>query len=272
MAIIQSVKNGHYLSFDEDKHQYILDGKRVPGATTFVHGGYVASQALIIWMIRQGSGYTLRMVKRLIKYKPNRIFTSKLAEAIVKRSSKAGDKAAKRAATIGTFVHDYAYQTEVNGTVSEELLSKIRTHRDYAKINLGVQKFTAWHSENQDQMVASEAVVASVRHSFGGKFDRLSRRNGLITLSDFKTSSGIFVDQFIQLAAYRIAIREWMGLDVQQIEILRFGKEDGEFETKLIKEPEELKSFEEQAIRCRETYIFASRWNNDKRFKWGGKK
>jgi hypothetical protein len=76
---------------------------------------------------------------------------------------------------------------------------------------------------------------------------------------------------YVQLAAYATAIKEWMGLDVGGLEILRFGKEDGEFETLLIDDPIEIQRFKDQAIRCRETFEF-TKWEKDERWSYSARK
>jgi hypothetical protein len=278
--IMESRKDDHLLIFDEAKHRYTLDGNRIPGATTFGKGGYPTSEQLIGWQVGEGSKYTARIIQRLRKNNPTRVIEGELLAKIVKKSKKASGKVAMRAAGIGTIVHDFAYLVEL-GRVREalQMLSEHESHRDWDKINNGVKKFEGWHEQNKGETVLLEAIVASVVHQFGGKFDHLSLRNGLLILSDYKTSNGIYVDQFIQLASYAIAIEEWLDkwlaeyklpLKVGGLEILRFGKEDGEMQQLLITNPEEIEQLKYQAIRCRQTYKFRLGWENDKRFKWNG--
>jgi hypothetical protein len=64
----------------------------------------------------------------------------------------------------------------------------------------------------------------------------------------------------IQLALYALLIKEWFNIKVDAIEVVRFGKEDGEFETKLISDPIQLKDLQEQAIRNISTVKFLKRW------------
>lgn len=277
---MRSEKDGHILEFDELKHRYTLDGNRIPGATTFGKGGYPTSEQLVGWQVGEGSKYTAKIIQRLRKNNPNRIIEGELLAKIVKKSKKASAKVAKRAAGIGTIVHDYAYLVEI-GRAREALylLSEHESNRDWEKINNGVKKFEDWHEKNKGETVLLEAIVASIVHQFGGKFDHLSLRNGLLILSDYKTSNGIYVDQFIQLASYAVAIEEWLDkwlaeyklpLKVGGLEILRFGKEEGELQQLLITNPEEIEQLKYQAIRCRQTYKFRLAWENDKRFKYNG--
>lgn len=278
---MQSVKDEHILEFDEAKHRYTLDGNRVPGSTTFGKGGYPTSEQLIGWQVVQGAIYTAAIIQRLRRENTKRVIGGELLAAIIKRSKKASAKVSKRAAGIGTIVHDFAYLTELGRTREAlQMLSEHENHPDWQKINNGVKKYEEWHAQNKGETVLLEAIVASVVHQFGGKFDHLSVRNGVLILSDYKTSNGIYVDQFIQLASYAIAIEEWLDkwlaqyglpLKVGGLEVLRFGKENGDdFHPLLITNPEEIEQLKYQAIRCRQTYKFRLAWENDKRFKYNG--
>lgn len=272
MALIQSSKDNHYLTFDDEKHRYTLDGQRVPGATTFGKGGYPTSEALTGWMIGQGSNYTAVKIKQLIEAKENPHYpTNEELKQIIKESKQAHRAVAEEAANIGTIVHDFAYLTELGRTREAlQMLSEFEDVPQWTEINNGIKKFEEWKAGNKDVIVATEAIVASVEEQYGGKFDRLATRDGKLVLSDFKTSNGFYVDQFIQLGAYSKAIKEWLGLNVEAYEILRFGKEKGEFETMLIDNQAELQAFIDQAILCRRTYKFKLKWDSDKRFKWMG--
>lgn len=267
--LIQSKKDNHYLTFNDSSHRYTLDGEHVPGVTTFIHGGYVTSQQLISWM----KGQTAAAMFEQLTFEEDGTWQPKgglwpvnktKRDELIKEAKARDKKTSGEAADIGTFTHDVAFYTETNQLEKlQETLEKINVHKDRDKIMSCVDKFREWARENDDVMVASEEIVASVEHDAAGKFDRLAKRNGELVLSDFKTSSGIFIDQKIQLAAYRLMIKEWLNLDVKAIEILRFGKEAGEFETEFINDQTVLKELEMQAIRCRQTYAFVNKYATD---------
>jgi hypothetical protein len=254
MSVIESRKDGNLLTFDEVKHQYRLNGIRVPGPTTFGKGGYPTSEMLIGWMIGQGSRFTADQIMKVATTDQGigRIEEKWLKE-IIKESKTAYRTSSMAAAAIGTVVHDYAYHTELGHTEeAEKLLALHRPTEAWAKISNGIDKFKEWKGQNTDEIVATEAIVASVQENYGGKFDRLAYRPGTgLILSDFKTSSGIFVDMFIQLGAYVKAIDE--------------------FQTLLITDKSEIEEFIRQAIFCRRTYSFRLKWESDKRFKWMGR-
>lgn len=274
MPLVQSQCGENYLTFDEEKHRYILNGKRVPGPTTFVKGGFPMGEALFNWNIKQGAEWAVATFEDEVSKLPKgKKLTKAKLDDIIKACPGAAKTKMEAAGSIGSIIHDYSYLIEL-GREAEAfaVLQKNEKHPDISKILKGVEKFHEWHNKNRDTLVASESIVASVSESYGGKFDRLAERPGVgLILSDFKTGKSIYVDQFIQLGAYVRAIREWLKMEVSGIEILRFGKEEGEFETKMIT-GEEIQAFEQQAILARRTYAFRLKWEADKRFAWKGRK
>jgi len=226
--IIESKSGKNTLTFDEDKHVYTLNGNPVYGVTTINKQGYPMSPKLLGWLMSKGR----------VKAK----------------------KESKEAADIGTLVHDYANLFEKDGKISEELHNKINTQVNKNLILSCIKKFRRWKRQNLDEIIGSEEIVASVNYNFAGKYDRLSKRNGLVVLSDFKTSSGIYVDQFVQLAGYTIALKEWKNISVDAVEILRFGKEDGTFEPKIVTDQSLIRDFQEQFLRNIFTFNFVQRW------------
>lgn len=238
-----SIVNDNTIELNEKSHRYKLNGKYVPGVTTFVKGGMPDSYYLTRWKIGQGANYALENANRID------------LDKVIEESKDAWQGVGKKAAAIGTFVHDYAYFLELeNEKELQKLSKKLEGLPEQEKIKSSLKKVDEWHLQNTDELVASEQLVASIRFQFGGKFDRLARRNGVYILSDFKTSNGFYVDQFVQLAAYRLAIREWMNIDIGEVEILRFGKVDGDFEVRGISDTTILGALEQQAIRCKQTF------------------
>jgi len=80
-------------------------------------------------------------------------------------------------------------------------------------------------------------------------------------LSDYKTSSGIYADMFIQLGLYKIAIEEWMNVKVDALEILRFGK-DGVFEPRYTENIDQINDYVSQGIRVLQTANFRRKYED----------
>lgn len=265
ILVSKSSDSRHTIQFSESSHRYKLDGKPCVGVTTFIKAGYPTSMGLIQWMKGQSIQYTVDWFNnRGIVLKPDE---DELKE-LFKAAKAADQKTSQEAADVGTIVHDLAYLTELGKTQEVEALKEqILPLPAKDKILNGFGKFKAWKEQNKDELVMSESLIASPTHLFCGKFDRLAKRDGKYVISDFKTSGSIYLDQYIQLGAYSIACREWLGINVEGLEVLRFGKDDGEFETLLINDPKEIKVFEEQAIRCRQTHEFR-KLESDPRWDW----
>lgn len=279
LAVNKSADGKHTIQFNEASHRYKLNGKACVGTTTFVKAGFPTAMGLISWMKGQSIQHLWNKLLARDEMSDNyfpRFNTLSEMDRIefFKEAKKADEKTSQQAADIGTLLHDYAYLTELGKIPqADALLNAIAVLPPDVKekITTGIGKFNLWKKDNTDELVASETLIASPTHLFCGKFDRLAKRNGRLILSDFKSSNSIYLEHFIQLGAYSIAIREWLGMKVEALEILRFGKENGEFETLLIDDPKELQIFEEQAIRCRQTYEF-KKLETDPRFEWKGKK
>ncbi len=255
MPTITSKKDSHILEFVETpkSHYYKLDGTRVVGAST-ISKCHPLPRPLLNWYMGQAGEYVASKMKAVDAG------TIELKD-VLKESKTAFNEVLDDTADIGTFVHEYAYVYETDGDI-KEVRKKIVGHKDETKIENGIRAFVDWKETNHDDILKSEEIIASVKYQFGGKFDTLRKRDGKVILGDYKTSKGFYPEQFIQLGAYKIALKEWLDIDVDGIEVLRFGK-DGEFDTKLITDKDIIRRFEEQAIRCRETYEFVKFTNKE---------
>lgn len=257
--LIQSehIVNGHvdYLTFDDDKHTYCLNGEVVPGVTSANKNGYPASPHLITWLSKQASWYTIEQLKQF----PEQVvrLPDYLLEEIAKKSTQAGKKKAKEAADIGSIVHEYAEkypQTPVH------LSQIIRDHVDREKIELCIREFEKWEKESEYVTVDAEQIIASVQYKYAGKYDRLVKHGNKLILIDFKTSSDIFAEHKIQVGgAYRQALKEWRDIELDGIDLVRFGK-DGSFDHEMVTRKSQLKELTEQFIRNLQTAKFREEW------------
>ena len=269
--VSRSFDGKHVIEFSETSHRYKLDGKAAVGVTTFLKGGYPTSQGLISWQKDQALKSlfsNLTSIGSEEGFCPREGFwpiREEIRQELFKEAKAADRATAQEAADIGTLIHEYAFLYETKGDINllESQINRLPEENRVLILN-GISKFKSWRELNPDNLTAVEQLVASPTHMFCGKFDKLAIRDGVLVLSDYKSSKSIYLDMFIQLAAYAIAIKEWMGLDVGALEILRFGKEDGEFETMLVNDPAEIKLFKDQAIRCRQTHEFRKLENDDR--------
>jgi len=227
-VIIQSEKDGHRLEFNPKTHRYYLT---IKGATkrrpvvsaTTTNGGFPTSEALIKWRIKQG-----------------------IEEYI------SGDKLQK-ASEIGTFSHQFFYDVEQGREVDvpkiPEVQNIVRLHGEwYAK------------EGKNDEVLFREQIMAHPEHMVAGTMDRMCKRDGKIILQDYKTSKGVYDSAFFQLGWYSILSEYWLGIKPDVWEILRFGKEDDDYETKKKNNPDEMEDYRQQSLRNLETYRFAAKY------------
>lgn len=263
------------IEFNEGSHRYKLNGKPAVGVTTFCKAGYPTSMGLNVWMKSQAaqSVFQALTVPGVNGYMPREgfwpIVESTKAE-IIKTAKSADKEVAQEAADIGTICHAYAEFFSVGKIKeSDELIEKVKGIEKWPLIESCIKKYLEWEGQNRGKLLHAESLVGSEKWHFCGKFDRLDDVAGKLILRDYKTSKSIYLDQYIQLGAYALAIKEWLNLDVSGLEVLRFGKEDGEFENLLVDDPAEIKMFQQQALACLRTYHFR-KLENDVRWAWKG--
>ena len=236
--LLTSTKDGHVLTFDtrDKKHIYHLDGVVVPGVTTINKKGFPTPQRLINWMMSKG---------------------------------KNASKIANEAADVGKIVHRYAELT-AKGIPKAFDWDSVEGHKDEDKIRNCITKFDLWYSTNHKKTVDAEVLVGSIEYKYGGMIDRLSLDETLGKgIEDFKTSNYFFVEQLVQQAGYRLAAKEWLGLDIDWLRIVKFPKEGDRIDTLTVTKdgwllndeliqsaPTVMGDLTEQFIRNRKTSVF----------------
>lgn len=269
----KSFDGNHELTFNEGSHRYKLDGKGCSGWTTIIKGSYPTSVGLTNWMKTEAmkSLFGALTVKGETGYIPVPklwpISDESLTD-LLKFHRDTHEDVAREAADIGTICHAFAELHSLGKKdEAEALLNKVRGVPKWPIIENCVKQYLEWDKQNKGELIMAEEITASPSQLACGKFDRLDRVNGKLRLRDYKTSKSIYPDQFIQMGGYKINIKEWFNLDVEEYEVLRFGKDDGAFETLLITDPVEVQLFVKQAILCRQTFEF-KKIENDPRFDW----
>jgi hypothetical protein len=96
--------------------------------------------------------------------------------------------------------------------------------------------FLDWIKNNDVKHILIEMEVVSEGYMYGGKFDFYGLVNGIYTLIDFKTGSGIYPEMAYQLSAYKTLLEYDFETPykVEQAMILRIPRtEDEKFEIKV---------------------------------------
>lgn len=202
---------GQELAFDPDAHAYTWGGQFVPGVTSILK--VIDKPALIQWSATMASDHFLAQIKG------GRTDLT----AIHKESKVAHRKKSDAAKAIGHEVHAYA-----EAFFKKQPLPALTS--DEAK--RGVEAFHRWLSAHTVEILASERRIFSKEHYYAGTCDFVAKIDGEYAVGDIKTSRGIYDEYRFQTAAYQHALQEEKGVTFPVRWIVRFDKEDGEFEAK----------------------------------------
>ncbi len=198
--VVEAAKDKLKLDFTKAHTVYRdKNGKRLPGVTTVL--GIIDKPALVGWANRMGlEGFdTSRLVKD------------------------AADK--------GTLAHAMAQAHVMGMELDWDSINCSKSVRNEAE-NAFI-KFLGWWGDGRYTRIASEFVMISEKWGCGGTGDIFAIRNadGKLLYVDLKTSNGVYREMKIQVSAYAEMYDEVTGNYVDEVWIVRIGKEDtGDFE------------------------------------------
>lgn len=168
-------------------------GKRVPGVTTVL--GMLNKPALLRWAWQQGKdGMELDAVRQ-------------------------------SAADVGTIAHALC-EAHLRGLQLDE--SNIAPDK-LGKARCGFTRFLEFWTQQQLSVVHTELAMVSERLQVGGTLDVLGRaESDRLYLIDLKTSKAIYEEMLMQAAVYAAMYEETHGQAVDDVYIVRIGKEDAD--------------------------------------------
>lgn len=201
------------LSFDESRHEYKVDGIVRPGVTTILK--VIAKPALVGWAVKCCAQYLLANLK------PGDIDEVEIEQLANKMKRHYRDVTAE-SASIGTIVHAFC-ERYVRG-------QKPSLPKNVAANN-GCTAFLDWYKDNEVKPVDVEFRVYSVAHGYCGSGDLDAYIADERCVVDYKTSSGIWPEYYLQGEGYMIA-REEEDKDIRYdgSRVVRFDKVTGECE------------------------------------------
>lgn len=217
---MSQIIHGHELVFNEAKHHYTWNDAPVPGVTTILQ--CIAKPALIPWAAGMASDHWLNTLRPFLYVSPLSL-TAEALEKIHKEAKGAHRRKASEAADSGTNVHEYA-EAFLKGDPLPELKTEAAKK--------GADAFHKWMDAHSVKILASERRLFSKEYYYAGTCDLVGEVDGILSVGDFKTSSGIYPEMRFQTAAYQHALQEEKGTLFPQRLIIRFDKKTGEFEAK----------------------------------------
>jgi hypothetical protein len=209
--------------------RYKLDGIPLPGCTTIT--GILAKEQLLPWAAREAAEYFRKSVAE------NRLYTPEELDDICEKAKFAHVVKKESAGDIGTATHAWI-ENYIKNKNAAPLVMPTDPH-----VLRCVTQFLDFCKSRSVRWLESEIRVASRRYKFGGTFDAIAEIDGVLYLVDFKTSSGIYYEAYLQTAGYTIAIEEMANLQNYKIQnrlILHLNKKTKNFTAKVIQTPLEL--------------------------------
>lgn len=216
--------------YESSNHSYTLvkNGKLVPGVTTVI--GLLNKPFLMPWAAKMVAEHLADKQEAIKTMSPTE-YNNLLIEAKMSYRRKS-----QEALESGTLAHAWC-ESYVKAKM-EGLKQPSYAGLDPVAKNC-VKAFLGWTKQHDVTWLASELIVGSEVHEFGGTLDAIATVDGHPCLIDFKTSNQISKDYFIQTAAYELALEE-MGVKVWQRIILRIPKDGKDFEALTVPTPLDL--------------------------------
>lgn len=208
------------IDFYPNSHRYKLDGENLISVTAAT--GKIDKPALVGWAVGLARDFMIDLIERGIP-----ITREHITEACLRHEAEK-----EKAAGYGSQVHEFAQQFAraklglcEMPTISDEWPEPVLN---------GVHAFLNWITDHSVKFVSAERLVFSRAHRFVGKCDAVAIVDGKLSTVDYKTSNGIYEEHYYQVAGYDIAISEEDGCVFEQHLIIKFGKDTGEFEAKVV--------------------------------------
>ncbi len=200
------------LQFDGQNHRYILNGEWVPGVSSV--SGMLPKDWLAPWAAKM----VVETLKEL--WKEGVAYTQKNIDDMLYLGKVAHTRKKTDAAEKGNNAHDWFEQrikTGIEPPLPED-----------EEIQNCIEHFKDWEKRNKVEWIASEVIVGSETYKFAGTLDAIAKINGKLALADFKTSSMIGIDYYLQTGGYQIAVEEMGFKGIEERWILRFPKKKGD--------------------------------------------
>ena len=222
--------NNEWIAFNEEDHIYknIIDGVFLTGVTSIL-GARGGKDYLKFWTVKEMYNFLID------NWDIKKEYTKKEKEELLLAGKRHWQTKSKSAMDYGSQAH---------GIIESIILSRMNNtpivkHLDVPQeVKNAVNEFLKWEKKHKVEWLATELIVGSQKHSFAGTIDFIAIVDGISTLGDFKTSSHISEDAFLQTAGYHIALEECLEekekMPKQRL-IIRIPKDGTEFEALIVK-------------------------------------
>lgn len=219
MYIKHQLKNGLTLDFDDEKHLYLFNGKKVESVTGICGNG-VPKPELQGWLISTPVREIKNSINTLLDNGES--LDRVILERIVDKAKNKTEEIKKDAGLIGTVVH---------GLIEDFLKNKKIPNQSDKKVINCWNLFLDWWNIQEYEVVELEKKIFSKKYNYAGTLDLvLKDKQGNLVLADIKTSNSISFDYALQLNAYRQAYEEETNNKISKGLIIRLPKTTGNIE------------------------------------------
>lgn len=222
------------LRFDAEHHVYYINDIMVPGVTSVT--GCLPKPWAMAWVAKETAASFKKEVTELMEL--GKGFMVYELDDIEKCAKGAYKRKSDSAATKGTDAHSF-FEQYVKASIEGKSKDSIVMPTDPETRN-SCELFLRWEMQSDIKWLESEVIVGHEGLGYGGKFDAIASVSGVPTLIDFKTSSGIYPEQYVQLAGYQMALQAMRGqsnINIGQRMILWVPKKGTKFEARIVPSP-----------------------------------
>ena len=126
-------------------------------------------------------------------------------------------------ADIGTLAH-YLCECEVKELIPE---LSLYSPAQIEVASICLEKFRRWREDNFFEVLETELSLVSEEHSYGGTMDLYCKLRGKYTVIDYKTGSGLYLENKVQGSAYKQLLLE-NGKPCEEVILLKLGRNANE--------------------------------------------
>lgn len=213
------------LCFDPVKHVYTVSGVEVQSVTGILD--IISKPALVYWAVNQACGYFQKMLK------PGEALDEIQIKRLVEDAKWAHKRASSRAADIGTLAHEWMERFGAEAAIGSLDVQPMPVNKEARSACLA---FIEWVKAHEVKFLHCEMKIYSRGYNYAGTCDADAIVDGERCIIDYKSSSGIYPEMGLQLAAYQHAREEEGYGPYQNRWIIRVPKDGNGFEAKAFPE------------------------------------
>lgn len=210
------------LQFDNKKHAYTLDGKKLLSGVTTVISETSSKSNLIQWAANMAVDYVdANILDRAFPHVSEGVYNPTELDAVLFEARTAHARKRDGAASKGTDTHALV-EEYINTCIYERKnLPEFGANQIWEQ-NEAIQSFIDWATANKVVFIAAEQRLFSEKYGYAGTADFFAMIDGKLTVGDLKTFPKMWsADAFIQCGAYANAWKELTGEQIAQSVVVK---------------------------------------------------